>query len=91
SGKTTLLSILSGRLHPSSGSVTLGGRPLDKSARRQIGYVTQEDLFFGNLTLRDTLMYQAHLRLPRTTKTRDKEKVVLALAEELNITKCLNT
>ncbi|XP_043540216.1 broad substrate specificity ATP-binding cassette transporter ABCG2-like [Chiloscyllium plagiosum] len=69
----------------------MNGMPLSKRLRRSICYVMQQDIFFANLTLRDTLMYQAHLKLPSTMKLHEKEKIVTSLVEELDITKCYNT
>ncbi|XP_060678259.1 uncharacterized protein LOC132808835 isoform X2 [Hemiscyllium ocellatum] len=91
SGKTTLLSVLSGRQPVRAGTVKMNGMPLNKRLRRSICYVMQQDIFFANLTLRDTLMYQAHLKLPSTMKQHEKEKIVTSLVEELDITKCYNT
>ncbi|KAK7401781.1 hypothetical protein VNO78_13544 [Psophocarpus tetragonolobus] len=66
-GKTTLLEILAGRI-PSckvSGQVLVNHMPMDvKQFRRTSGYVTQEDALFPSLTVRETLMYSAMLRLP---------------------------
>eukprot|EP00061_Rhincodon_typus_P007322 g28910.t1 len=56
SGKTTLLSVLSGRQRVQSGSIKMNGTPLSKRLRRSICYVMQQDIFFANLTLKDTLM-----------------------------------
>ncbi|XP_072420847.1 uncharacterized protein [Chiloscyllium punctatum] len=91
SGKTTLLSVLSGRQSVQAGTVKMNGMPLSKRLRRSICYVMQQDIFFANLTLKDTLMYQAHLKLPSTMKQHEKEKIVTSLVEELDITKCYNT
>ncbi|XP_028795485.1 ABC transporter G family member 10-like [Neltuma alba] len=66
-GKTTLLEILAGRvsLCEVSGQVLVNHRPMDlKQFRRTCGYVTQEDTLFPSLTVRETLMYSALLRLP---------------------------
>lgn len=54
-GKSTLLNTLAGRVVASSGSITINGEPVSRKARRKISYVLQADVFFPNLTLRETL------------------------------------
>jgi ATP-binding cassette, subfamily B, bacterial len=59
-GKTQMLYVLIGLLHPSSGTVTYDGEPLanyEKEAlRRQIGFVFQDSVLF-NLTLRENIAF----------------------------------
>lgn len=55
SGKTTLLNSLAGYTQIASGSITLHGHRMNKRVRRQVSYVLQADIFFPNLTLRETL------------------------------------
>ena len=57
SGKTTLLNFLAGRQVGDSkfGDVLLNGRHVNKKLKRKICYVLQEDIFFDNLTLKETL------------------------------------
>ncbi|KAF7102733.1 hypothetical protein CFC21_103814 [Triticum aestivum] len=66
-GKSTLLEILSGRLEPSSSNpadLRVNGSPVDAAAlRRLCGYVTQRDVLFPLLTVRETLHFSARLRL----------------------------
>ncbi|KAF3677182.1 ABC transporter G family member 10 [Capsicum annuum] len=65
-GKTTLLEILAGKISPTTviGEVLLNGHPVNaKCFRRISGYVTQEDALFPLLTVEETLMYSALLRL----------------------------
>ena len=56
SGKTTLLNAVSGRQHFESGTVTLNGAKFDKRLRRRLAFVQQEDVFFSQLTLKETLV-----------------------------------
>ncbi|KAF1880940.1 hypothetical protein Lal_00022970 [Lupinus albus] len=70
-GKTTLLEILAGRISPCkvSGQVFVNHRPMVVDRfRRASGFVTQEDALFPSLTVRETLMYSAMLRLPVVRK-----------------------
>ncbi|KAL3508750.1 hypothetical protein ACH5RR_028151 [Cinchona calisaya] len=65
-GKTTLLEILGGVISPRkvSGQVFVNGQPIHaKTFRRISGYVSQDDTLFPLLTLEETLMYSALLRL----------------------------
>jgi ABC-type multidrug transport system ATPase subunit len=63
-GKSTLLEVLSGRLHPSGGHLRVNGSPVDAAhLRRLCGYVTQRDVLFPLLTVRETLHFSARLRL----------------------------
>ncbi|XP_044485244.1 ABC transporter G family member 10-like [Mangifera indica] len=66
-GKTTLLEILAGKisLQNMAGQVLVNGRPMVVSCFRKIsGYVTQDDALFPLLTVEETLMFSALLRLP---------------------------
>lgn len=53
-GKTTLMNTLNGRM-PFTGSVQVGKMPLNKDLKRKMCYVLQQEVFFGNLTLQETL------------------------------------
>ena len=63
SGKTTLLKCLAGVKDPSSGQVLVGSDPIDLRLT-EVGYVPQTDVLHDRLTVRETLMYTARLRLP---------------------------
>ncbi|KAI3939594.1 hypothetical protein MKX01_038549 [Papaver californicum] len=65
-GKTTLLEVLAGVIPQSkvSGRVFVNDRPIvARHFRRISGYVTQDDALFPLLTVEETLLYSARLRL----------------------------
>ncbi|CAL4948728.1 unnamed protein product [Urochloa decumbens] len=66
-GKTTLLSVLAGSADParvSAGEVLVNGVPMDAARfRRASGYVPQDDALFPALTVEESLVYSARLRL----------------------------
>eukprot|EP00884_Botryococcus_braunii_P015155 jgi/Botrbrau1/23640/Bobra.55_2s0027.1 len=64
-GKSTLLDILAMRLQPTSGTVLANGRPRTAGFRSVSAYVPQEAHFVPTLTVGETLMLHARLRLPR--------------------------
>ncbi|XP_073309318.1 ABC transporter G family member 22-like isoform X4 [Primulina huaijiensis] len=93
SGKTTLLSLLGGRVaeHSIGGSITYNDQPYSKSLKSRIGFVTQDDVLFPNLTVRETLTYAARLRLPRTLTKEEKEKRAMDVILELGLERCQDT
>ncbi|KAJ4729674.1 ABC transporter-like [Melia azedarach] len=65
-GKTTMLEILAGMIPLSrvSGCVLVNEQPMNVTQFRRVsGYVTQEEVLFPLLTVQETLMYSARLRL----------------------------
>jgi len=88
-GKTTLLTLLSGRGQTQGewqGVRLLNGIMLDQLAYQNVlkcqGYVMQTDTFFEDLTVLDTLLYGALLRLPERLSLQDKvQRVRTVLAE----------
>ena len=68
SGKTTLVTALGGRTADSlkvEGEILFNGAPLSRRLKRDVGFVLQDDLLFDSLTVNETLLYAARLRLPR--------------------------
>lgn len=64
-GKTTTISVLTGQMQPTSGTVTIYGYriPEDFSrARRLLGYCPQYNTLFDDLTVREHLMFFAELK-----------------------------
>lgn len=63
-GKSSLLEILAGKVTPQNGSVFVNHKPVDKASFKKVsGYVTQKDTLFPLLTVEETLMFSAKLRL----------------------------
>jgi ATP-binding cassette subfamily G (WHITE) protein 2 len=65
------------------GEMRLNGAPYDNAELKRIaGYVMQDDLLNGYLTVEETLRFTAELRLPRTfTDAQRKERVDDALTD----------
>ncbi|GAA0174126.1 hypothetical protein Leryth_002965 [Lithospermum erythrorhizon] len=64
-GKSSLLEILAGKVIPQNGAnIFVNKKPLDRAHfRKMSGYVTQKDTLFPLLTVEETLMFTAKLRL----------------------------
>jgi ABC-type multidrug transport system ATPase subunit len=93
SGKTSLLNALSGRIPKKDGKLTgeilVDGkqREEDKYRARQCAYVMQEELLFPHLTVYETFLLHAKLRLPQKMLVRDKLELVESLILELGLKK----
>lgn len=93
SGKTSLLNLLAARSEkpPTSGTILFSGRPRVPRTKRQIGYVMQDDVFFSKLTVRETLMFTADVRLPRTMTREQRTQRVDNVIKMLGLENCQNT
>ncbi|KAL3379306.1 hypothetical protein AABB24_000157 [Solanum stoloniferum] len=92
SGKTTLLSLLGGRVkEPTGGSITYNEQPYSKHLKSRIGFVTQDDILFPHLTVRETLTYAARLRLPKKLTKEEKQKRAIDVIYELGLERCQDT
>lgn len=92
-GKSTLLDAISGRIESTSmeGNLFVNGQPMGKKFQRQSGYVMQDDVLYPHLTVRESILYAARLRLPRTVSRAEKESLVDELLKELGLTKAAKT
>jgi len=61
-GKSTLLRLLMGLITPDAGEVRFDGGPLDRAARRRIGYVIQEGGLFPHLSAAENVALPARGR-----------------------------
>ncbi|CAC07922.1 ABC transporter-like protein [Arabidopsis thaliana] len=93
SGKTTLLNALGGRFNQQNigGSVSYNDKPYSKHLKTRIGFVTQDDVLFPHLTVKETLTYTALLRLPKTLTEQEKEQRAASVIQELGLERCQDT
>ncbi|KAI5080938.1 hypothetical protein GOP47_0004121 [Adiantum capillus-veneris] len=106
SGKTTLLNLLSGRLqltpsttttssmkphHHLQGTITYNDMPYSKALKPRIGFVMQDDVLYPHLTVKETLMYAALLRLPKKLSKKERMERAMEVVYELGLERCQNT
>ncbi|XP_016484357.1 ABC transporter G family member 14-like [Nicotiana tabacum] len=92
SGKTTLLTALGGRLSGKlSGKITYNSQPFSGSIKRKTGFVAQDDVLYPHLTVIETLLFTALLRLPQSLSKEAKVRHVEHVITELGLNKCRNS
>ncbi|XP_016462263.2 ABC transporter G family member 14 [Nicotiana tabacum] len=92
SGKTTLLTALGGRLSGKlSGKITYNSQPFSGAIKRSTGFVAQDDILYPHLTVTETLLFTALLRLPQSLSKQEKEQHVEHVITELGLNKCRNS
>lgn len=96
SGKTSLLNILSGRLSSKGnklvgGSIYLNGKKVtSKDLKTRCSYVMQNELTIPYLTIEETLLYSAELRLPFLSAKERRERVRILL-NDLGLVHCMHS
>uniref|UniRef100_A0A803NX39 ABC transporter domain-containing protein n=1 Tax=Cannabis sativa TaxID=3483 RepID=A0A803NX39_CANSA len=91
SGKTTLLTALGSRLLTEgqlSGTITYNDKPFSNPIKRTTGFVPQLDVFFPHLTVSETLVFAALLRMPNTFERAEKIATAEEVISQLGLTKC---
>ncbi|CAH2301370.1 ATP-binding cassette sub-family G member 2 isoform X1 [Pelobates cultripes] len=88
-GKSSLLDILAARKDPHglSGEVLVDGKPQPPNFKCTSGYVVQDDVVMGTLTVRENLQFSAALRLPNTVRQKEKDERINVVIKELGLTK----
>ncbi len=61
-GKTTTFRMIIGLLEPTSGKITLDGKPIDYHVTDQIGFLTEERSLLTKLTVKEQILYYATLK-----------------------------
>ncbi|CAM4699230.1 broad substrate specificity ATP-binding cassette transporter ABCG2-like [Lepidochelys kempii] len=89
SGKSSLLDVLAARKDPAglSGQVFVDGFPQPPNFKCISGYVVQDDVVMGTLTVRENLLFSAALRLPSSISFKEKEERVIQIITELGLSK----
>ncbi|NWT14761.1 ABCG2 protein, partial [Vireo altiloquus] len=89
SGKSSLLDILAARKDPHglSGDILINGAPQPANFKCISGYVVQDDVVMGTLTVRENLKFSAALRLPKSVKEQEKNERVNQIIKELGLSK----
>jgi ABC-type multidrug transport system ATPase subunit len=93
SGKTSLLNQMSGRMQGKR--LSTSGRTYfnnnDDPTRIRSAYVIQQDILLHTLTVRETLMYAAQLRLPSSVSQEERKKLVEEVILELSLKEAADT
>ncbi|ESO03400.1 hypothetical protein HELRODRAFT_192026 [Helobdella robusta] len=92
-GKTTLLNILAGRadVQKLDGCVLVDGMKQPSNFRCMAGFVAQDDIVMGTLTVRENFMFSANLRLPKSISKEEKIRKVDNAIYELGLTQCADS
>lgn len=92
-GKSTFSRIVAGLSEPTRGNVYLHGLDVHEhyeTLRSRIGFVPQDDVVHGLLTVDQALMASAELRLPGASKD-DRDKAIRRVLTELELTEHRST
>lgn len=94
SGKTTLLNTLSARLNVNHKGMTFSGSVEYKTQSNvnkiKNSYLLQNDIFLAGLSVKETLKYQADLRMPSSVKKEEKLALIDTLLDTLELTHLSN-
>ncbi|KAH6770535.1 hypothetical protein C2S52_015338 [Perilla frutescens var. hirtella] len=93
-GKSTFLDAIAGRIAQGSleGYVRMDGKAVTASYMKMISsYVMQDDQLFPMLTVFETFMFAAEVRLPPSISTAEKKKRVIELVNQLGLTSAMHT
>ncbi|XP_077241865.1 ABC transporter G family member STR-like [Tasmannia lanceolata] len=93
-GKSTFLDALAGRIARGSleGFVRMDGRPVSTSYMKMVSsYVMQDDQLFPMLTVFETFMFAAEVRLPPSISRAEKRRRVYELLDQLGLQAATHT
>ncbi|KAG7164317.1 scarlet-like 1 [Homarus americanus] len=93
-GKSTLMNALAHRTPGGvivDGDILVNSRRVSRSMTSLAGYVHQDDLFVGSLTVKEHLTFMTRLRMDRRRSNKQRLARVMELMKELGLLKAQNT
>ncbi len=88
-----MLNVLAGRKDTQglSGEIFMDGFPLSSSYKYMVGYVVQDDIISGTLTVRENLIFSANVRLSSNMSLNERKERVERVIQELGLLSCADT
>lgn len=74
-----------------NGDILVNGCEIGPFMRRLSGFVHQDDLFFGSLTVMEHLKCMAHMKLDRRITSDEVDFIIRDVVERTGLMKCVNT
>lgn len=93
-GKSTLMSALAFRSAPGTiiqGDILVNGRQVGPFMHRLSGFMHQDELFLGALTIYEHMSFMANLKLDRRTSRYEKKKLISEILEKAGLLHRSNT
>ncbi|KAJ3643838.1 hypothetical protein Zmor_026524 [Zophobas morio] len=93
-GKSTLMSTLAYRNTGGTymdGDVLINGRPIGSYMKYLSGFMHQEDIFIGSLTVLEHMNIMSRLKLDRKTTQTERNSKIYQILKSLGLLKCINT
>ncbi|XP_065078457.1 ATP-binding cassette sub-family G member 1-like isoform X2 [Ochlerotatus camptorhynchus] len=91
-GKSSLMNVLSGfKVKGVKGQILINNESVDRQRYRQmVAYNRQDVMLLPNITVQETLLYAADLRMPSSVAKMHKVKIVNEIIALLGLEKCAN-
>ena len=92
-GKSSLLDLLADRKDRQGfeGEILFNGQLQNRDYKYRVGYVVQDDIISGTLTVKENLMFSANIRLSTKLSSKEKEDIVDEVITQLGLERCADT
>ncbi|CAF2109566.1 unnamed protein product [Rotaria magnacalcarata] len=92
-GKSSLLDLLADRKDRQGfeGEILVNGKLRTQNYKYHVGYVVQDDIVSGFLTVKENIMFSANVRLSTKYTADEKSKIVEDVILQLGLGKCADT